>query len=135
MQEHRTAERIVQELEASSIPTCRISETRVLAIVENGEGPTVAARADIDGLPVKEASGKSYASTATQVDKTTGRELPVAHACGHDFHLMSLLSAIGLSWPACARHLAWWLRGNSPRTSNPRLIAVLRRSLLPRPPG
>lgn len=51
-------------------------------------------RADIDALPVKETSGKDYASTATQIDEKTGTEVPVAHACGHDFHLMSLLTAL-----------------------------------------
>lgn len=94
MQEHGTADRIVQELEASGISTTRIGETGVLATIENGAGPIVAMRADIDALPVKEASGKDYASTATQVDDKTGVEVPVAHACGHDFHLMSLITAL-----------------------------------------
>lgn len=94
MQEHGTADRIVQELEASGVSTKRIGDTGVVAIIENGEGPTVAMRADIDALPVKEVSGKDYASTATQVDGKTGTEVPVAHACGHDFHLMCLLTAL-----------------------------------------
>ena len=94
MQEHGTADRIVQELEASGVSTKRIGDTGVIAIIENGEGPTVAMRADIDALPVKEVSGKDYASTATQVDEKTGTEVPVAHACGHDFHLMCLLTAL-----------------------------------------
>lgn len=94
MQEHGTADRIVQELEASGVSTKRIGDTGVVAIIENGEGPTVAMRADIDALPVKEVSGKDYASTATQVDEKTGTEAPVAHACGHDFHLMCLLTAL-----------------------------------------
>ncbi|OFS27710.1 amidohydrolase [Brevibacterium sp. HMSC07C04] len=94
MQEHGTADRIVQELEASEISTHRIGDTGVLAIIENGDGPVVAMRADIDALPVKEVSGKDYASTATQVDQKTGAEVPVAHACGHDFHIMSLLTAL-----------------------------------------
>lgn len=94
MQEHGTADRIVQELEASGVSTKRIGDTGVVAIIENGEGPTVAMRADIDALPVKEVSGKDYASTATQVDEKTGTEVPVAHACGHDFHLMCLLAAL-----------------------------------------
>lgn len=94
MQEHGTADRIVQELEALSIPTTRIGETGVVAIIENSDGPVVAVRADIDALPVKEASGKDYASTATQVDAKSGVEVPVAHACGHDVHLMSLLTAL-----------------------------------------
>lgn len=94
MQEHATAERIVKELESSGIWVTRVGETGVVAVVDNGEGPVVAMRADIDALPVKEASGKDYASTATQVDAKTGAEVPVAHACGHDVHLMSLLTAL-----------------------------------------
>ncbi|OFT71219.1 amidohydrolase [Corynebacterium sp. HMSC05C01] len=94
MQEHATAERIVKELESSGIRVTRVGETGVVAVVDNGEGPVVAMRADIDALPVKEASGKDYASTATQVDVKTGAEVPVAHSCGHDFHLMSLLTAL-----------------------------------------
>ena len=62
-------------------------------MIENGEGPVVAMRGDIDALPVREASGKPYASTATQVNEATGEETPVAHACGHDFHIMGLLGA------------------------------------------
>lgn len=94
MQEHSTADRIIQELEASGISTHRIGDTGIVAIIENGAGPIVAMRADIDALPVKETSGKDYASTATQIDEKTGTEVPVAHACGHDFHLMSLLTAL-----------------------------------------
>lgn len=94
MQEHATAERVVKELESSGIRVTRVGETGVVAVVDNGEGPVVAMRADIDALPVKEASGKDYASTATQVDAKTGVEVPVAHACGHDVHLMSLLTAL-----------------------------------------
>lgn len=56
-------------------------------VLENGDGPVVALRGDIDGLPVREDSGVSYAS----VDEQDG--IPVAHACGHDVHLCSLLGA------------------------------------------
>ena len=79
MQEHATAERIVKELESSGIRVTRVGETGVVAVVDNGEGPVVAMRADIDALPVKEASGKDYASTATQVDAKTGVELSLIH--------------------------------------------------------
>lgn len=94
MQERGTAARIVEELDAKGIPTTRIGATGVVATIENGEGPIVATRADIDALPVKEDSGKDYASTATQVDENSGAEVPVAHSCGHDVHLMSLLGAL-----------------------------------------
>ncbi|GAB3942492.1 amidohydrolase [Corynebacterium tapiri] len=94
MQEFATADRIEQELKNSGIEVQRVSETGLVAIINNGEGPVVAMRGDIDALPVKEASGKDYASTATQKDQNTGEEVPVAHACGHDVHISSLLGAL-----------------------------------------
>lgn len=71
-----------------------VGTTGLVAIVENGEGPIVAFRADIDALPVKEASGKDYASTAVAVDPKTGESTAVSHACGHDFHISCLLAAL-----------------------------------------
>ena len=66
------------ELEISSI-----AKTGVKAVLHGGKpGPTVAIRADIDALPVKEETDLSYASNV----KTDygGQETYVAHACGHD---------------------------------------------------
>ena len=94
LQEFETADRITQELDSLGIPYQRVGETGIVATIDNGEGPIVAMRADIDALPVKEDSGKDYQSTATQVDSKTGIEVPTAHACGHDVHLMSLLTAL-----------------------------------------
>lgn len=93
LQEHQTSSRIRAELEAAGIEVRQVGPTGLVAVIENGEGPVVAMRGDIDGLPVQEASGKPYASTATQVNEATGVETPVAHACGHDFHIMGLLGA------------------------------------------
>lgn len=93
MQEDQTAARIRAELEAAGIDVRPVGRTGLVAVIENGPGPVVAMRGDIDALPVKEASDKPYAATATQVDETTGVETPVAHACGHDFHIMGVLSA------------------------------------------
>lgn len=67
----------------------------VVGVLANGEGRTVLFRADIDGLPVKEASGLDYASTATQAD-AEGTEQPTMHACGHDFHITAGLGAAKL---------------------------------------
>lgn len=69
-----------------------VGGTGVVAVMKNGEGPTVLLRADMDGLPLKEDSGLAYSSTVTQVD-IDGVEKPVMHACGHDVHITSLVGA------------------------------------------
>ena len=63
----------------------------VVAILRNGDGPTVLSRADMDALPVEERTGLPYASTRRAID-TQGREQPVMHACGHDMHVTCLLA-------------------------------------------
>lgn len=94
LQEHETARLIREALDERGIPYVRVGETGTVAVIENGEGPVVAMRGDIDGLPVEECSGKDYASTARQENAATGETVPVAHACGHDVHIMSLLGAL-----------------------------------------
>ena len=58
-------------------------------------GRYVLLRADMDALPVREATGVPYASTAVAVT-TDGVEVPVMHACGHDVHVACLLGAVEL---------------------------------------
>lgn len=98
MQEHETSARIAAELDGLGIPYENVGQTGLVAKLENGPGPVVAVRADFDGLPVKEASGKDYASTATQIDAATGEPVPTSHVCGHDLHVVSLLGALGAFW-------------------------------------
>ena len=62
------------------------------AVLRNGSGPTALLRADMDALPVREDTGLDYASTATATD-STGKAVPVSHACGHDLHTTCLLGA------------------------------------------
>lgn len=62
-----------------------IAHTGVVGILQGGRpGPTVAIRADMDALPVKEDTGLSFASDKTSTYQ--GNEVPVFHACGHDIH-------------------------------------------------
>jgi len=90
--ENQTAERMAIELTSAGFEvTTGVGGTGVVAMLKNGEGPLVSMRADMDGLPVQEKSGLSYASKATQVDPITGNEVPVMHACGHDVHITSLV--------------------------------------------
>jgi len=52
-------------------------------------------RADMDALPIKEATGLPYASTVTGTDPS-GKTVPVAHSCGHDMHVACLIGATSL---------------------------------------
>lgn len=67
----------------------------VVGTLANGPGACVLVRADMDGLPVTEETGLSYASTATTSDDQ-GEIVGVMHACGHDVHVTALLSAARL---------------------------------------
>jgi len=52
----------------------------------------IALRADMDALPIRETSGVDFASTV--IDETyPGGPFPVAHACGHDCHVATVLTA------------------------------------------
>ncbi len=62
----------------------------VVAILKNGNGPTVLIRADMDGLPVTEQTGLKFASRQTAITDT-GIESGVMHACGHDTHMTAWL--------------------------------------------
>jgi amidohydrolase len=93
MQEKRTAGLAAQRLKAAGLEVTEgVGRTGVVGVLKNGEGPTVMLRADMDALPVKEATGLPYASTVTATD-ADGNETPVMHACGHDMHVTWLAGA------------------------------------------
>jgi hippurate hydrolase len=73
----------------------KVGTTGVVGILHNGNGPTVLVRADMDALPMKEDTGLPYASTDHQTDGS-GQDVPVAHSCGHDMHVASLMGAARL---------------------------------------
>jgi amidohydrolase len=104
MQEQRTAGLAADRLEkAGYAVTTGVGTTGVVGLLENGDGPTVMLRADMDALPVQEQTGLSYASTVTAMD-ADGVETPVMHACGHDMHVTWLAGAIAL---LASRKDAW----------------------------
>ena len=96
MQEIRTAGLAAERLRASGFEvTTGVGKTGVVGLLRNGDGPTVMMRADMDALPVEEATGLPYASTAKAKDRE-GNTVPVMHACGHDMHVAWLVGAMSL---------------------------------------
>lgn len=94
-QEHRTAALVAKRLRDNGFEVVTgIGRTGVVGVLTNGAGPTALLRADMDGLPVREDTGLDYASTVTATDDS-GKQVPVAHACGHDLHTTCLLGAAG----------------------------------------
>jgi hippurate hydrolase len=96
MQETRTAAIAADKLRASGYEvTTGVGKTGVVGLLRNGDGPTVMLRADMDALPVEEATGLAYASKVTANDPG-GKTVPVMHACGHDMHVAWLVGATTL---------------------------------------
>lgn len=92
--EVETAKRMADEFRALGFKvTEKVGKTGVVGVMKNGKGPTVMLRADMDGLPVKEATGLSYASTAVGLNRF-GEEQPIMHACGHDVHMTALIGSL-----------------------------------------
>lgn len=85
LREFRTTDRICEELDKLGLSYTRFEPTGLICDIK-GELPgthTVGLRADIDALPITEATGLAWAS------QTPG----VMHACGHDTHAAMLLGA------------------------------------------
>ena len=64
----------------------------VVALMENGAGPRLLLRTELDALPVEEKTGVDYASTVRGTN-AQGQDVGVMHACGHDLHMTVLLGA------------------------------------------
>lgn len=75
----------------------------VVALLENGEGPRLLLRTDMDALPVEEKTGLEYASTL-HATNAQGQTVGVMHACGHDLHMTVLL---GVAREMAARKDKW----------------------------
>src|SRR6202790_1616851 len=96
MQETRTSALAADRLRAAGFEvTAGVGKTGVVGLLRNGEGPTVMLRADMDALPVEEATGLPYASKVTTKDHD-GNTVPVGHMCVHDMHVIWLVGAAKL---------------------------------------
>ena len=93
MQETRTAGLAADWLrELGYEVTTGVGKTGVVGLLRNGNGPTIMLRADMDALPIEEATGLPYASKVTKTD-AEGKTMPVGHMCGHDIHVTWLAGA------------------------------------------
>ena len=92
--EFKTAEKIakhLRKLEFDKVQT-NVAHTGVVGTLVGAlPGPTIALRADMDGLPVLEKTGLTFASKAK--GEYGGKEVDVMHACGHDMHVAMLMGA------------------------------------------
>jgi amidohydrolase len=88
MNEHRTADLVAQKLEEWGIEVHRgVGQTGVVGVLRNGNGQaSVGLRADMDALPILEATNLPHAS----------QNPGLMHACGHDGHTTMLLAAAKL---------------------------------------
>lgn len=103
---HRNPELSMQEFRTAKIAADYIAKyqydvstgigvTGVVGIMKNGDGPVIMLRADMDALPVAEATGLPYASTVKAKDEEDV-EVGVSHVCGHDIHVTWLMGAARL---------------------------------------
>jgi hippurate hydrolase len=103
-QEVETAKKLAARARAMGFEVTEgVGKTGVVAVMTNGDGPTVMLRADMDGLPVIEQTGLPYASKRRAVPQT-GIETGVMHACGHDTHMAAW---IGTAQQLVARRDQW----------------------------
>ncbi len=86
-QEFATSDRMAEELGKLNFQITRnFGGTGIVGIFENGDGPVIMLRTDMDALPIEEKTGLPYASKVTMKNEA-GEEVPVMHACGHDIHM------------------------------------------------
>jgi hippurate hydrolase len=98
MQEVRTPAKLAAEMRKLGFTVSeKVGKTGVVAMLENGPGPVLMVRADMDALPITEQTGLPFASKV-RVTTAQGVETGVMHACGHDTHVTA--------WLGTARRLA-----------------------------
>ena len=87
LMEEKTSAKVAAGLRAAGFEvTEKFGGYGVVGVLQNGAGPTLLIRTDMDALPVLEETGLPYASTVRVTD-LSGHDVPVMHACGHDIHM------------------------------------------------
>ena len=95
-QEVETAKKLAAEMKALGFTVTEgVGKTGVVAVLKNGDGPSILIRTELDALPMQEKTGLPYASQVTAM--WNGEKVFVDHACGHDIHMAA--------WIGTARQL------------------------------
>ena len=90
-EEIKTGALVADSWERAGIKVTRkVGKTGVVGVIENGPGPTVLIRGDMDALPVTEQTGLPYASKV-QIKRPDGTTTGAMHACGHDVHTTMII--------------------------------------------
>ena len=93
-EEEKTAAAMARQLrELKFDVTEKVGGHGVVGVLENGDGPALLLRADMDALPIPEETGLDYASKVKVVD-SRGATVCVMHACGHDMHMTMLVGTL-----------------------------------------
>ena len=94
LMEFETAKKMASHLEGMGFEvTQNFGGNSVVGVLENGNGPVIMLRTDMDALPIKEETGLPYASTVVMEDPA-GKKVPAMHACGHDMHMTVWLGTL-----------------------------------------
>ena len=103
-EEEKTAARMAIELRkvGAEVQT-GIGGHGVVGVLRNGPGKTLLLRADMDALPIVEATRLDYASKV-RTKNERGQTVGVMHACGHDIHMANL---VGVARMMAANRSAW----------------------------
>jgi amidohydrolase len=103
-EEKATSARIAREWKTAGFEvTANVGGYGVVALLKNGDGPTLMLRTDLDALPVTELTEREYASKVV-VTNTDGSRTGVMHACGHDIHMTNLVGVARY----LAAHMEQW---------------------------
>ena len=87
LMEEKSSAKVAAELRTAGFAvTEKVGGYGVVGVLQNGAGPTLLIRTDLDALPVAEETGLPYASKA-RVTNLAGQEVAVMQACGHDIHM------------------------------------------------
>ncbi|MGI9244717.1 MAG: amidohydrolase [Verrucomicrobiales bacterium] len=103
LQERKTAALVGKALRAAGFEvTAGVGGTGVVAVLKNGDGPTIMIRGDMDALPIIEQTGLEYASKV-ELETPGGGRVGAMHACGHDVHT-TMLIGVGQALSSLREH-------------------------------